>query len=105
MTALTLKISRKDTGANVPPAAAEGTIRKDTAENSAPGLAGAAVKQRRYRARLKQHQIAVCVPVDEGIINFLIRTGWLAERDACKRERIGEAIARMISEAERHRYP
>ena len=63
-----------------------------------------AAKQRRYRARLKQHQIAVVVPVNEAIINFLIRTGWLAERDACKRELIGEALSRMVAEAEGHRY-
>lgn len=62
-----------------------------------------AQRQRRYRARLKQHQIAVVVPVDEAVINFLIRTGWLAERDACKRELIGESISRMIAEAEQHR--
>ena len=64
-----------------------------------------AEKQRRYRARLKQHQIAVLVPVNEAVISFLVRTGWLAERDSHKRELIGESISRMLSEAERHRYP
>ena len=61
-----------------------------------------AAKQRRYRERMKQHQIAVVVPVGETLINFLIRTGWLAERDSDKREQISEAITRMIAEAERH---
>lgn len=61
-----------------------------------------AEKQRRYRMRLKQHQIAVIVPVDEAFINFLIRTGWLAERDSHKRSRIGESISRMLAEAEQH---
>lgn len=61
-----------------------------------------AAKQRRYRERLKQHQIVVVVPVGETLINFLVRTGWLAERDACKRAQIADAIARMIAEAEQH---
>lgn len=61
-------------------------------------------KQKRYRQRLKQHQIAVLVPVDEAFISFLVRTGWLAERDSHKRKLISEAITRMISEAEQHRY-
>jgi hypothetical protein len=61
-----------------------------------------AAKQRRYRERMKQHQIAVVVPVGETLINFLIRTGWLAERDSHNRERIADAIARMIDEAEQH---
>lgn len=61
-----------------------------------------AAKQKRYRERLKQHQIAVVVPVGETLINFLIRTGWLAERDSEKREQISEAITRMIAEAEQH---
>ena len=63
-----------------------------------------AEKQRLYRARLKLHQVVAPVPVDETIINFLIRTGWLAERDSHKREMIGEAVSRMIAEAEQHRY-
>lgn len=63
-----------------------------------------AAKQRRYRLRLKQHQIAVVVPVNEAIINFLVRTGWLTERDSHKRERIAQSISRMIEEAEQHRY-
>ena len=61
-----------------------------------------AAKQRAYRQRLKQHQIAVVVPVDESFINFLIRTGWLAERDSHKRAKIAESITRMIAEAEQH---
>jgi hypothetical protein len=61
-----------------------------------------AAKQRRYRERLAKHQIAVVVPVDEAFISFLIRTGWLAERDSHKRARIADAIARMIAEAEQH---
>ena len=63
-----------------------------------------AEKQRRYRARLKQHQLIAPVPVNEAIINLVIRTGWLSERDATKRKLIGEAIARLLTEAE-HRYP
>jgi len=55
-----------------------------------------------YRERLKQHKIAVLLPVGETLINFVIRTGWLAERDACNRERIADAISRMLEEAEQH---
>jgi hypothetical protein len=61
-----------------------------------------AEKQRRYRARLKQHEIAVLVPVNEPVISFVIRTGWLAERDSHKREQIAEAIARMLADAAQH---
>jgi hypothetical protein len=61
-----------------------------------------AAKQRRYRERVKQHQIAVVVPVNEAMVNFVIRTGWLSERDACKRELIGAAIARLLADAAQH---
>jgi hypothetical protein len=66
-----------------------------------------AERQRRYRERLKQHQIAVVVPVNEAVINFLVRMGWLVERDSHKRKLIDESISRMIAEAEQHppRYP
>lgn len=61
-----------------------------------------AKKQRAYRERLKQHKIAVLVPVGETLISFLIRTGWLAERESHKRKMIADAIARMLAEAARH---
>ena len=64
-----------------------------------------AARQRRYRERVKQHKIAVFLPVGETLISFLIRTGWLAERDSHKRKMIADAIARMLAEAEQHRYP
>lgn len=63
-----------------------------------------AEKQRRYRERLKQRRIAVLVPVNEAVINFLVRTGWLTDRDSHKRELIAQSISRMIEEAEQHRY-
>ena len=61
-----------------------------------------AAKQRRYRQRVASHEVIAPVRVNETLINFLIGTGWLAERDSHKRERIADAIARMIAEAERH---
>lgn len=63
-----------------------------------------AAKQRAYRQRVASHEVIAPVRVGETLISFLIRTGWLAERDACNRERIADAISRMIAEAERHRY-
>ena len=53
-------------------------------------------------ARGQPRGVIAPVRVNETLINFLIRTGWLAERDSHKRERIADAIARMIAEAERH---
>jgi hypothetical protein len=61
-----------------------------------------AKRQKAYRERLKQHQLVALVPVNEAMVNFVIRTGWLSERDACKREQIGAAIARLLSDAAQH---
>lgn len=72
------------------------------AGNPALGLAGAAAKQRRYRERVAKHETVIPVRIGPRGIDLLIKLNWLAERDACRRERIGEAIARLISEAEAH---
>lgn len=63
-----------------------------------------AEKQRRYRARLARNEVVVEVVVDGRGIDLLIRTGWLAERDSHKRKLIGEAVSRMLAEAERHPF-
>ncbi|MET4016057.1 hypothetical protein [Bradyrhizobium sp. S3.2.12] len=97
----------RDTGANAPSADKKpSTINAgetSAGANAPPVIAGAAAaKQRRYRMRLKQHQIAVVVPVSEAVINLVIRTGWLAERDAHRRELVANAIARMLADAAQH---
>jgi hypothetical protein len=61
-----------------------------------------AEKQRRYRLRLAKHQIVTPVDIDERIISFLVKMRWLAEPDACRRARIGDAIRRLIEEAAEH---
>ena len=61
-----------------------------------------AQRQRRYRQRVAKHQVVAPVPVDEAMINLVIKTNWLKERDARSRKAIGAAIARMLADAARH---
>jgi hypothetical protein len=68
----------------------------------APSAERQAIRQRRYRERIARRECVVEVTVGEAVLDFLVRTGWLLDRDSHRRDRIGDAIARALSEA---RYP
>jgi hypothetical protein len=58
----------------------------------------ATARQRRYRARLKSGTMPVTVEIDATIVNMLIATEWLAERDAGDRLKIAAALTAMIAD-------
>lgn len=64
-----------------------------------PATAARQARQQRYRERIARHQVIAEVVVGERELDLLVRTGWLAERDAHRRECIGDAIARMLTDA------
>ena len=61
-----------------------------------------AEKQRRYRQRLARHEAVIPVRIGPRGIDLLIKLNWLNEHDSHKRKLIGEAVARMLAEAEQH---
>ena len=58
---------------------------------------------RERKARYRQRQasgVATCsVEYDGTVIDFLVRTEWLGEREACDRKAVGAAIARMLRDS------
>jgi hypothetical protein len=61
----------------------------------------AARRQRRHRALARAGRIVVGVAVGAAVVDFLIRTNWLVERDAADRQQIGNAIARLLEDSAR----
>jgi hypothetical protein len=53
----------------------------------------------RYRARLKRCAIIAPVEVDGPIIDLLVRTNWLLDRDATDKLAIADAIKRVLADA------
>jgi hypothetical protein len=67
-----------------------------------PPPTGQAVRSRRYRRRVRDHQMVPAMPpigIDE--IEFLVRTRWLDEEDAHDRRAVGLAIAALLRETAR----
>jgi hypothetical protein len=51
-----------------------------------------AERNARYRARLRAGEVCALVPVNASIVDFLVQTRWLADRDALDAAKIGDAI-------------
>ena len=60
-------------------------------------------RDRRHRQNLRDKKRCVTVRVDGAVINWLIYTRWLDERDAADRARIGDAIGAMLTDSARRR--
>jgi hypothetical protein len=56
-----------------------------------------------YRRRQKAGLIVVGVEIDGGILDLLIRTGWLAEPGAGDKVAIGRAIGEILCDASTRR--
>jgi hypothetical protein len=50
----------------------------------------------RLRLRQREHRACCTVEVDELVLDFLVRTGWLAEADAADAQAIGRAVTAML---------
>ncbi|WP_143273376.1 hypothetical protein [Bradyrhizobium canariense] len=61
-----------------------------------------AQKQRRYRQRVAKHEVVADVVVGARVIDLVVRLNYLAQRDACKRKLIADAIARLLADAAQH---
>ena len=59
----------------------------------------ACVRQRRCRAMRRDGKATYHVVVDGGVINQLVRLGWLRDSDATKPQCVGSAISRLLSDA------
>jgi hypothetical protein len=57
-------------------------------------------RNRVYRQRLRDGQVAVTVIVNGAILGVLMRFNWLTEADATDRTKIGAAIARLLEDAD-----
>jgi hypothetical protein len=58
----------------------------------------ASARTRRWRARGGE-RIVVGVEIDGDVIDYLVKTIWLSDRDAADRGKIGEAIAAMLADS------
>ena len=54
-------------------------------------------RQRAWRARRKAHCAIFQVAAGEATISMLVRTGWLAEADACDPRKVGEVIGALLA--------
>ena len=58
---------------------------------------------RERKARYRRRQacgVATCmVEYDADVVDFLVRTEWLVEREACDRKAVGAAIARALRDS------
>jgi hypothetical protein len=55
----------------------------------------------RYRARVKDGKAIYAVELGGEGVDFLIKTGWLVESEACDRDAVGAALTRMVADAAR----
>jgi hypothetical protein len=60
-------------------------------------------RDRRYRARKSRCAAVAPVEFDSGVVDFLIATHWLDEREAEDRHAIGAAISAALRDAMRRR--
>ena len=56
-------------------------------------------RKRLYRQRQAAGVVTCMVEVDADVVDFLIRTEWLGEREAGDRRQVGEAVARMLRDS------
>ena len=56
-------------------------------------------RKRRYRARQASGVATCTVEYDADVVNFLVRTEWLTEREAADRRQVGEAVGRMLRDS------
>jgi hypothetical protein len=60
--------------------------------------ASAAVKQKRYRTRVRNGTMPVMVEVDGGTLNVLVALGWRADQQADDKRAIGRAITALLAD-------
>jgi hypothetical protein len=58
-----------------------------------------AARDQRHRQRLRAGKAVVALEIDGDVLGLLVRLGYLLERDASDREKIGEAAARALRSA------
>jgi hypothetical protein len=58
-------------------------------------------RHRRFRARQRAGRAIYAVELGAEELDFLIRTGWLLESEACDRDAVGAALSRMLADAAR----
>jgi len=58
-------------------------------------------RHKRHRARVKAGRACCTVEFDGAVIDFLIRLGWLLEREAADRKLVGKAIGALIAASAR----
>jgi hypothetical protein len=63
--------------------------------------AARSARDRRYRARRESGKAVAQVEFDAAILDFLIRTRWLAEGNSTVARAVGEAISAMLADAAR----
>jgi hypothetical protein len=56
-------------------------------------------RNRRYAERRRRGRIVISIEIDESVIDLLIRTEWLNERDADDRGALERALQRMLQNA------
>ena len=56
-------------------------------------------RNKRYSDRQRSGRVVINVEIDEAIIGLLIRTDYLAERDAANRNALTKAVARLLKDA------
>ena len=59
------------------------------------------LRERSYRQRVRTGLRAAPVEYDADLLDFLIRTGWLADADAGDKHKIGTAISAVMRDAAR----
>ena len=58
-------------------------------------------RHRRFRARRRAGKAIYAVELGGEELEFLIRTRWLQEAEACDRDAVGAALSRMLADAAR----
>lgn len=55
--------------------------------------------QREYRRRLDAGRMSVAVEIDAAVVEMLVTSHWLADSETADRNKIGKALAAMVTEA------
>jgi hypothetical protein len=55
----------------------------------------------RFRQRRKAGKAVAPIEFDGAVIDFLIKTSWLVESEACDRAAVGSAVSRMLAASAR----
>ena len=56
-------------------------------------------RKRLYRQRQAAGVMTCTVEYDGAVVDFLVRTEWLGEREAGDRRQVGAAVARMLADS------